>query len=75
MALSLPTNHSSPQSPLRNDMSVTTGEEKKKQKATDTSKPLKNLMVFVEDLASGMCSEGVSFMFQAWQILWGDGEY
>lgn len=32
---------------------MTTGEEKK-QKATDISKPLKNVMVFVEDLASGV---------------------
>lgn len=35
-------------------MSVTTGEREKKQKATDMSKPLKNVTVFVEDLASGM---------------------
>lgn len=34
-------------------MSVTTGEETK-QKSTDPSKPLKNVMVFVEDFVSAM---------------------
>lgn len=59
MALSLPTNHSAQQScPLWRDMSVTTGESgEKKQKAIDTSKPVKNVMVFVKDLASAVAVE------------------
>lgn len=62
MALSLPTNHSAQQScPLWRDMSVTTGENAgrggAKQKATDTSKPVKNVMVFVKDLASTVAVE------------------
>lgn len=55
MALLLPTNHSAQQScPLWRDMSVTTGGGG--QKVTDTSKPVKNVMVFVKDLASAVAA-------------------